>query len=306
MLRAALKHGVEIALAYGGPAHVMRAVTAKRRQALVLAYHNVIPDAVEPQGDQSLHLHRRQFAAHLDLLSRTHEVVPLATLLRASAEPSERPRIAITFDDAYAGAVTIAVEELVRRAMPATIFVAPALLGGREGAWWDALADPASGVVSAAVRDHAIHALAGREDAVRAWVRRAGVAERAVHPALLIATESQLHAAARRPGIAFGAHSWSHANLAVLEPGEVEEELRRPLAWLRERLPAVVPWLAYPYGCVSEPVARAAADAGYEGALLVDGGSLVVGGGDRRRIPRLTIPAGLSAAGFEARTAGAL
>lgn len=306
MLRAALKHGVELALARGGPAQLMRAVTARRRQALVLAYHNVVPDDVPPQGDRSLHLPRRQFAAQLDLLQRTHDVVPLATMRRAPDDARGRPRVAITFDDAYAGAVTLGVDELARRGLPATIFVAPGLLGAADGTWWDALADPVAGTVTLPVRDHAIRRLAGRDTAVRAWAQENGIAVRPVHPALSIATETQLLSASARPGITLGAHSWSHPNLAALDDTELADELRRPLEWLRARAGTVVPWLAYPYGCVSARVAHAAARAGYAGSLLVDGGWVPSGGADAQRLPRLTIPAGLSAAGFEARTAGAL
>ena len=57
------------------------AAAARRRRlrgrALVLAYHNIVPDGEPRVGDTSLHLPQRAFAAQLDLLLSTHTVVPL-------------------------------------------------------------------------------------------------------------------------------------------------------------------------------------------------------------------------------------
>ena len=85
---------------------------ALRQRALVVAYHNVVPDDWAGGGDRSLHLSRSDFIARLDVLQTTHDVVPLAALLDCTASSYKRPRAAITFDDAYRGAVTIGILEL--------------------------------------------------------------------------------------------------------------------------------------------------------------------------------------------------
>src|SRR2546423_5455975 len=104
-----------VLLASGGRAARWR----MRDRTLILAYHNVVPDEQPIFGDRSLHLRRSDFAAQLDALRETHDVVPLPAVLLPSHGP--RPRAAITFDDAYAGAVTLGVAEVVARGLPATV-----------------------------------------------------------------------------------------------------------------------------------------------------------------------------------------
>src|SRR5207253_4854215 len=58
-MRSALKAVVEGLLAHGGAATLARA--ARRGGALVLAYHNILPDGVPATGDRSLHLARARF-----------------------------------------------------------------------------------------------------------------------------------------------------------------------------------------------------------------------------------------------------
>lgn len=301
-MRARVKRAAEAVLLRGGPARLARALL--RGRTLVLAYHNVVPDGEAPRGDPSLHLPRRSFAEQLDLLCATHEVVPLDRVLDPPKAGDHRPRVAITFDDAYRGAVTVGVEELARRGLPATVFVAPAFVGGRSF-WWDAVAGPA-GCLPESGRAHALASLRGEDPAVRAWAREQGWRERSIGPAGLAAAEEELAAAARTAGITLGSHSWGHPNLARLEPEALREELRRPLAWLRERYDAVLPWLAYPYGISSPAVEQAAGEVGYRAAVRVEGGWFSAPPANPYAIPRMNVPAGLSADGFALRAAGLL
>jgi peptidoglycan/xylan/chitin deacetylase (PgdA/CDA1 family) len=289
------------------------ATVARRRRrhgVLVLAYHDIVPLGAEIAGDRSLHLTRRSFAEQLDVLMETHDVVPLATVVESSqadrpmtrATGRGRPQAVITFDDAYQGAVTAGVPELVSRNLPATIFVAPAFVGGKSF-WWDELADPQAGLDDD-VRVRALDQLAGRDEAIRGW---AGDTGRSVHVApeyARCATEEELRAACRGSRLTLASHSWSHPNLARLGGDELRVELERPLAWLRERFEGVSPYLAYPYGLSSPAVARAAKEAGYRAGLLVAGGWLPDGARDHFALPRLNIPAGMSRDGFALRAAG--
>jgi peptidoglycan/xylan/chitin deacetylase (PgdA/CDA1 family) len=276
--------------------------------AVVLAYHNIVPDGAEVLGDRSLHLPQREFARQLDLLRETHDVVPLAQVLEPPSGPRTRPRAAITFDDACQGAVTAGIDELTRRGMPATVFVAPAFVGGRSF-WWDALAGTGAEGLPDDVRRHALEVLAGRDDAVRQWAERNALAIHSVPDHQTCATEAQLRELDGTEGITLASHTWSHPNLARLPREELEEELTRPLAWLRERFRHVIPWLTYPYGLASPQVVAAAARAGYRGALLVEGGWLPRHPResiDLYALPRQNIPSGLSLNGFELRVSGLL
>jgi peptidoglycan/xylan/chitin deacetylase (PgdA/CDA1 family) len=296
-----VKSTAEIALCRSG---LTRASRRRLRDAtVVLAYHNIVPDGESARGDRSLHLPQREFARQLDLIGRTHDVVPLESLEETTTVSSRRPRAVITFDDACQGAVTVGVDELARRGLPATIFVAPAFVGGGSF-WWDAVAG--AGGLDDAVRGTALSVLRGEDARVRAWAREQGLPLQDLPAHQTVASEEQLAAATRSGGITLASHTWSHPNLARLEMDELEGELVRPLAWLRERFDAVIPWLTYPYGLHSPTVERAAEKAGYAGALRVEGG--IQRGPTRRdyRLPRVNVPAGISIRGFELRTSGIL
>lgn len=274
-----------------------------RSETLILAYHDVVPDGERVVGDSSLHLPRAAFAAQLDALVEIAEVVSLESALEGGQAAGGRPRVAITFDDAYSGAVLAGVGELVARSLPATVFVPPALLNGGVF-WWDALTPRGAAGLADAVRQDALVRLAGKGSVI--------LDEHGCHDTSHIpsyargASEAELRRAAENPGITLASHSWSHPNLAALAPRELEEELVRPLAWLRERFTGILPYITYPYGCYSPQVERAAAAAGYRAALRIEGGWLRNDVASRYAIPRLDVPSGVSIAGFRLRCSGVL
>jgi len=299
-VRAAVKTLLETGLVWSGGAALRRAALSGR--ALVLAYHNVVPDDSPDFGDRSLHLPRRLFLRQIDQLLRTHAVVPLDEILTPAPAPGRRPRVAITFDDAYRGAVDIGVPELAKRGIPATLFVVPGFVGGGPF-WWDAVAAEGGGV-DPAVRAHALEQLAGKDPDVRRWAQARDRRLGAVPDAALVASEDELGAAVRHPGITLGSHTWSHPNLARLSSPELQDELSRPLEWLRQRYRSVIPWLSYPYGLANRAVETAAAAAGYAAAVALGGGWFAPARVSRHSVPRLNVPAGLSANGFVLRTSG--
>jgi peptidoglycan/xylan/chitin deacetylase (PgdA/CDA1 family) len=297
-MNRAIKRAIERTLIAGGATRFGR--FRLRDKSLVLAYHNVVPSGLQPSGDLNLHLPQHEFAAQLDILRRHHDVVPLTSLLEP-ARTGAHLRVAITFDDAYAGALDAGVRELVARGMPATIFVAPGLLGGT--AWWDVLADPTRGL-DPDFRTRALNELAGKRDAI---LREAGPTggEPTAHDTYRIGSLAELARAAGEPGITLASHTWSHPNLCALSRDELLHELSSSLQWLQAHHPSALPWLTYPYGLWSHDIANAAADAGYVAALRVDGGWFDPRSpSSRYALPRLNIPAGLSLDGFALRLAG--
>jgi peptidoglycan/xylan/chitin deacetylase (PgdA/CDA1 family) len=297
-MNRALKRVVERTLIAGGATRFghMRL----RDKSLVLAYHNVVPTGLQPSGDLNLHLPQHEFAAQLDVLLRHHDVVPLTSLLEPGRK-AKRLRVAITFDDAYAGALDAGVRELVERGMPATIFVAPGLLGGT--AWWDVVADPTRGL-DPGFRTRALNELAGKRDAILREAKLTG-GESATHETYRIGSLAELARAAGRPGITLASHTWSHPNLCALSRDELLHELSSSLQWLQAQHPSALPWLTYPYGLWSHDIATAAANVGYVAALRVDGGWFdPASPGSRYSLPRLNIPSGLSLDGFALRLAG--
>jgi peptidoglycan/xylan/chitin deacetylase (PgdA/CDA1 family) len=294
-MRLMVKRAAELALSRSGLTRVLRRL--RRDDVLVLAYHNVIPDGAEVRGERSLHIGQEQFQGHLDLLARTHHVIPVQQI---TAPGHGRPRVVITFDDAYRGAVELGTAILREYKSPATIFVPPACLGGRQF-WWDVLS--AGEEMPARLRESALSELAGKSADILARANRipdprdAPVYERT-------ATEAEIDLALAFDGLTLGSHTWSHPNLAALEGAELAEELVRPLEWLRDRYPErTVEWLSYPYGRWSDAVALAARRAGYRGAFRIEGGRIPPAS-DPFGLPRMNVPAGLSVAGLELRSSG--
>lgn len=279
----------------------------RRGRSVVLLYHNVMPDGTDPAGDASLHLPRAEFGRQLDLLGRTHRVVPLSDLFDEEGgyrEGVDAPRAVITFDDGYRGAVTAGARELARREMPATFFVSPGLLG-QPGFWWDELAPEGAAGLPDRLREEALERGRGFRDEVHRWAEGRGLRRRRAPDHAGVATEEELAELAGRPGVTLGSHTWSHPNLERLDPVEVETELARPLEWLRARFgeEKVQSWLSLPYGRSAGRVPGIARRVGYVGAVRIRGG-LVGPNADAFRIPRVNVPAGLSRDGFVLRTAG--
>lgn len=279
---------------------------AVRSSRLVLAYHNVVPDGEPVGADRSLHIPLSAFERHLDELAMTHRVVPLSDVLGAADGLPEGPCVAITFDDAYLGAVRFGVAALAQRGLPATIFVSPGLLGGRTF-WWDAFsfADQAA---ASDFRDRALRDGAGMDEEVRALAAEAGLAPVNAPEFAVSAGEGDVDAALERhPGLSVGAHSWTHPNLACIGATRLEEELHRPLLWLASRTEGrTLRVMSYPYGSYDARVAKAASRTGYDAAFASTAGWIGATVANRYGVPRLNVPAGISRAGFRLRIDGVL
>jgi peptidoglycan/xylan/chitin deacetylase (PgdA/CDA1 family) len=296
-----LKQPIERALASSGVTWITRRRVREKR--LILAYHGVIPDAAQPAGESALFIPQRRFASHLDLLC---EVADVASLSQLDEEGDGRPRVAITFDDAYLGAVREGVHELALRSLPATVFVAPGRLGGHTF-WWDALTS-GSGKLDDRIRHHALYSLAGNDERVREWASRTGLPVSTELPAYArSATTMQLHSALDHPGLTLASHTWSHSNLASLSDDEILSELERSCKWLKgEFAGRAINWLAYPYGLDSSAVHRVVASLSYTAALRISGGWHAAQNVSQFARPRLNVSSRLSAAGLRARVLGAV
>jgi peptidoglycan/xylan/chitin deacetylase (PgdA/CDA1 family) len=293
-LRESAKHVAEFGLRVTVAPVLRRAL---RQRAVIFAYHDVVPDRWTGAGDRSLHLPIGDFRAQLDVLQATHDIVPLRQLLHAPSMDHRRPRAAITFDDACRGAVSLGLPELARRGLPATVFVPPGFLDG-AAFWWDELSSPTRGL-DPEMRTRALEELRGDDQAIRAWAAERHSPLWAAAPEARGAAVEDLEEATRSGRVALGAHSWSHPNLVRVDKERLTQELAKPLAWLRERFPTcAVPLLAYPYGRFDARVIRAAAAAGYEAAFAIAGGWVPAQIDKPFAIPRVNVPAGISAHGF--------
>jgi peptidoglycan/xylan/chitin deacetylase (PgdA/CDA1 family) len=300
--RTRLKRTLEATLVRTGASRLTQAVT--RSDVLVLAYHNIVPSGERQVGDVSLHLPQSTFADQLELIGERCDLVSLDAALK-SPEPASRPRVAITFDDAYTGALTAGSDELRRRDLPYTMFVAPASLEG-SSFWWDALVARGEPRLPETLREHFLWKCKGHDSLVRDHAGRFGRTFHELPEHARCATEHLLTSVAADTRMSMASHSWSHSNLAALDPANLKIELERSREWVRARNSVSLDCVAYPYGFCSDSVASAAATAGYEAGFLVEGGWIRNASALPWQLPRLNVPASLSLDGFRLRLDGLL
>jgi len=148
--------------------------------------------------------------------------------------PDGRPKIAITFDDAFMSMVDNALPELIAREMSYTIFVPTGCLG----------AHPTWQMESTALDRHEIVASG---DALRALVSM---------------------------GARMGAHSRFHPKLTLIGPNEAQAEIGGSKAELESLLGQTVELFAFPYGDFNQQTLHFCKEAGYRFVYSIGPGSV--------------------------------
>jgi peptidoglycan/xylan/chitin deacetylase (PgdA/CDA1 family) len=242
----------------------------------------------------------------LDVLESAYSIVSFEELKSNRAESGERLAV-LTFDDAYRGTLTLGLSEIRARGLPGIVFVPPGLLG-REGFWWDRLADPGEGCVPTDVRDHAFGTFKGLQDEILLETEFQGRERQAMSPLYQPVTEGELLEAMKsNPRVAFESHTWTHPHLPSLPEPEIRSQLVRSKGWLEKRGAGRAGLLSYPYGAMTDTVAGIAREVGFNAAFLVSGGRMNPStlNSNALQLPRLNIPRGLSKEGFWMRASGA-
>jgi len=266
----------------------------------ILAYHNIIPDGENPSGDRSLHLRFDDFRRQLDFLQDHFDLVALHQA-HSLGPRRKKPVAAITFDDAYRGALELGMPELVARRIPATVFVCPGLLG-ETGFWWDRLSSPKFGI-DPGIRREALERHQGIQNRILAGFSAGSVSDR-LRPARV----EELDEIAELSIVYLASHTWAHPNLAKLVSERIAEELKKSRGWLSERYPERVleKHLSFPYGLFDSRVIEIAMGMGFEHFYRIEGGRTALPLSAPYILPRLNIPAGMSIRGFELRVSGVL
>jgi peptidoglycan/xylan/chitin deacetylase (PgdA/CDA1 family) len=197
------------------------------------------------------------FEQHVEWLAAHCEVVPYGALLEPEQPGGpERPRVAITLDDGFDDNFDHALPILLAHHVQATVFVTSGLVDG-DGA---------------VVRRFG-H-LWGAEDAEVRGLTWSQVSEM------------------RDAGMRFGAHTYSHPNLARLSEADVLDEILRSKESLEDHLREEIADFAYPFGRPRHHVLprtrELAAGVGFEtGATILYRGART--NEDRLAIPRFPV-----------------
>lgn len=175
---------------------------------VVLCYHSIHPTKVFATVTPAL------FEEHLRWLRENCELVPFSRILEGAKDHERsRPTVAVTFDDGYADNYEYAFPLLSKWCVPTTFFVTVGLLERDPGV----------------IRRFCL------------WRNDASYED--VRPLEWNQVKEMM-----RAGMEVGSHTYSHANLARLDPASVEVELRLSKEILQERLGERINMMAYPFG----------------------------------------------------------
>ncbi len=114
------------------------------RRVAVFAYHRILPlpGPEFPFDEELISSSPEQFEREVRFLQRNADVLSLREMLAALRAPKSLPQrpVLITFDDGYMDNYETAFPILKSLGLPATFFLASALVGRRVAPWWDAIA----------------------------------------------------------------------------------------------------------------------------------------------------------------------
>jgi peptidoglycan/xylan/chitin deacetylase (PgdA/CDA1 family) len=197
-------------LARGLARSVMGLAGRSPNRGLIILYYHGIPDA-----------YRSNFIRQLESIRRTARVFPAS---HRGSLPSDKPNVAITFDDAYVSVASNALPALASRGFHSTIFVPTAMLGGAP-----------------------------------TWQMEGGSPDsfEVVMPAEQIAKLSS-------PLVMLGSHSCTHPRLSRLAPSEAREEIEGSRIVLQQLTALDIRLFALPYGDHDASTIEICRTAGYD------------------------------------------
>jgi peptidoglycan/xylan/chitin deacetylase (PgdA/CDA1 family) len=255
----------------------------------VLAYHRIATPAIDPW---TLSVSPSHFDHHLRRIRTVGRTVDVGQACHNSRHSRIGPgprTLGVTFDDGYLDNLEVALPLLEAHDVPATFFIATALLD-RPYFWWDRLADLALGDHADPGEIHQVwNRLTGRnrlpedltrtelhstmyDDAVQAHpdeIHRLldQIADEfnvpAPDPAARPMTTDELSEFARHPLVAIGDHTAAHRRMTDLTETEARAEIDRGKARLDELLGSKQRLFSYPYGMTNRAVTATVRSAGF-------------------------------------------
>ncbi len=277
---AGVKNGLRAALYHTGVLGAWH--RWRNRHALtVLMFHRVLPadDPAFPLAEREFTFTLDGFRHTLDFVQRHYSVLSLDALQSACRARARLPRnpLLITFDDGWRDTLDHAWPELVRRRLPAVLFVASELPLLQSARWWQdalvaALAQPggaerlcraAGGLVPpASGAGPALAAYLGAmpESERLAWLEAHAPGVLAQVGARQMLTWGELQQL-QAHGLAIGGHGHTHSPLTLCFRPQAELRASRGLL---EQLQQGVRSMSFPHGAESARLAAQAQALGFE------------------------------------------
>lgn len=110
---------------------------------VILMLHRVLASdrAAELPHRNELCVGPKAFEHLLVWLKRHFDCVPLMEILQPGAKRSERPKVALTFDDGWRDNALNAFPLLQKHQVPASIFLSTDFIGSRQRFWWESIGE---------------------------------------------------------------------------------------------------------------------------------------------------------------------
>lgn len=135
-MKARLKTAASYGLRLAGVDRLIGAVTGTSRIPSVISYHRVVENHEESSRSSisSMLISTRMFEQHLDWIGRHYEFVSLDEIgsRLETGRVSTKPTAAIAFDDGYSDVYHHAFPLLVKKGIPAAMFVVTGLVGTKR------------------------------------------------------------------------------------------------------------------------------------------------------------------------------
>jgi peptidoglycan/xylan/chitin deacetylase (PgdA/CDA1 family) len=289
MSRTLLKTGIGLALRATSGDRLIGALSGVTRLPLVVGYHRVVDrmPAARPAVIEPMFASRQMFERQLDWIGQRYRFVSLDELgaRLESVERCEEPIASVTFDDGYRDVYEHAFPVLMRKGIPAAVFVVTDWLEAGDllphdrlyfllaRSWprsrdvlarlgvvrprWEGPKSPFEALrllLTGRAQEELGRVIAALEE--QATLENAEV--ESVQP-LTWEMVDRMHKA----GVTIGSHTRSHAVLTQEARPRQLDELTSSRHVLEQRLGTRIEHLAYPDGAFDTQVVSAAATAGY-------------------------------------------
>lgn len=269
--------------------YLSRVERQQRDTLTIVCYHRVLPAPLrKAYFDPELVVTPEMLDLHCAVMARHFEVVTLGTGLDdwLSGRESQKPRVAITFDDGYRDNEAYAAPILSSHGLTATFFVVSGLVGACERTWYDEAGDMLLRLGRNAVLEIE-RAKAMTPTDRQVWLddlaREAGPITLRNDDLIMDETALQRLIAA---GHEIGSHTVTHPLLDQLEGEALRWEIAQSKSDLESKLETTVSGFCYPNGNLSDAVKTIVDSSGYAYATSSRPGTNRRGDTDRLALRR--------------------
>jgi len=274
----------------GSSLPLLRFRRIRQPKFVILCYHG-IGESGNPLG---LAPSREVFEEQMHFLRANYRIVSMEDVCRElSGSVNAEPGVAITFDDGYRSAYTVAFPILQKYRLPATVYLTFDSIETGQVAWYDrvflSMAVAPSGELQLDLEGPMRFQLNSPEERLRAALeivallrllpnvrrraccalleKRIGLPQNALSSRILTWEQIRIM---QKGGIAFGSHTRSHPVVSQLAPAELEHEIKDSKRLLEEKLGRPALDFAFPFGKASDcsPAAiQSLTQSGYRSAV---------------------------------------